>query len=190
MDNQSSEEEGDEYDIYGLFDSDSDEDFDDDDEKADTAILGGWENLEDYTTTVGIESIDTVLLEKARVEVPTVLKRILQEIPANRPRDALTANDFFNVWFRRRLLNEMFEWLKRYMREDVSIAEIEAFIKVELLLHVFQCSPGQFYHPDFEVFYTPAKWTTLSHTRFKQIFRALNGCKKNEIKIRTGTRVC
>jgi hypothetical protein len=77
--------------------------FDDDDEKADAAILGGWENLKDYTKTVGIESIDTVLLEKARVEVPTALKRIFQEIPAHRPRDALTANDFFNVWFRRRL---------------------------------------------------------------------------------------
>jgi hypothetical protein len=187
MDEKNPDEEGDELDIYGLFDSESDDDIDDEDEEEDAGCLSGWEDLSEFVTTIGIESIDSALLEKAKVEVPTVMERILQEIPAHRDQEALTPNDFFNVWFCRRLLNEMFEWLKRYMREDVPIEEIEAFIKVELLLNVFQCSPGQFYYPDFEWFYSPTKWTKLSHGRYKKIFSALSGFKKNEVKIRTGT---
>jgi hypothetical protein len=187
MDEPDSDEGSGEYDFYGLFHGDMENEIYNDDVEANIEELSCWKDLAEFATTIGVESIDGVLIEKARIEVPSVIKKILQEIPANRARETLTPNDFFNVWFRRRLLNEMVEWLKRYMREDVPIAEIEAFIKVQLLLNVYQCSPGQFYDSDFDWFYTPLKWTTLTHVRYKQIFRALSGYKKNEVVIRTGT---
>jgi hypothetical protein len=125
--------------------------FDDNDDEEATAQ---WRFIEDFVPTIEVEPIDQVLLQKARMEVPQVLRNITRQIPAaSLPNAILTPNDFFNVWFRKSLYDHMMDWLIKYKVKGISIADLEGFIKVELYLAIYNCTPEVFYSVEYGEIY-------------------------------------
>jgi Transposase IS4 len=161
-------------DDHGIFGEVPDEFFDDIDEVEGRGLLGDWELLDRLPITIDIEPINRILLDHARQEVNQVMDNVLRLIPNGLdPMADLTPNDFFKVWFDRCLMESMVLWLSKYSSKAVSSNELKAFVKVELLLAFFNCTPERYYNKSFQKRYNPDE-KVMTLQRYKEIYKALS----------------
>ena len=178
MDDQFTEDDTFDCDFAELFECSLDDEFSDGEEEVAERTIGRWDLVTDFTTSIEIEPIDDYLLELTRKEVPIVLDRIINRMPL--PRDRFTRrtpNDFFNVWMQACLLEPMMSWLQLHMGETLTPDELSEFIKVELMLSFFGCTPESFYDSELDGFYRNDRngvTINMEYARYKAILRALS----------------
>lgn len=161
-----------------------DNEFEDIEEVEGRAMLGEWQFIDQLDISLEIEPIDAILLEHARNEVNHVLDNILRHIPNGLdPRVELTHLDFFRVWFDRCLLDSVKSWLTKYMGETIEEQEIKAFIKVELMLAFYNCSPERYFDPRYKSRYNPIE-EEMTLFRYKAILRAFGMHDEPNVNIR------
>lgn len=134
----------------------------------------GWNYIEDFETTVSFDTVDQMLLQTARAEIPAVMEQIKNEIPGCTNRTILTQNDFFNFWFRQTLADSMIRWIFKFTKKSVSVAEIGRFLQVELYLSAYRCSPSEFYHSQLGSIYK-VRQDCMSQRDYMFILNALSG---------------
>ena len=118
--------------------------YDDDDEQ-----VGNWNIIRDYETSIEVDSVDQHLLDVARSEIPIVLARLEAKMFGGRTRNLnnVPTLKFLQAWMDANLLGHIKQYINKNMLsgDPVSISEILAFLRVELMLSFYSISPLMYF---------------------------------------------
>jgi hypothetical protein len=159
--------------------------------------IGNWMSVKNFDCNIDVNTIDALLLNQARKEIPMVLKRILRQHNPDvtggdwiKSIHLLEPIDLFDVWIGRSkgydsqsrpLLLTMQKWVQSYINQlkdyqgiqQISVEELILFIKAELLMSFYKCSPKQYYSKALRKRYPEAEFG-ISKSRYKLVLRALS----------------
>jgi hypothetical protein len=159
--------------------------------------IGNWTTVKNFDCNVDVNTIDSLLLNQAKKEIPIVIKRILKQHDPDvdlgdwiKYIQSLEPIDLFAVWIglskghkgmSRPLFSTMQTWVQKYMRQlknyqgnpTISIWELVMFIEAELLMSFYKCSPKQYFSNKLRKRY-PRAQTGISKHRYKLVMWALS----------------
>lgn len=164
-------------DIDDIFDDVSDGDFDEGDNG--NRQFSGWSMIDNFDTSISFDDVDKFLLQAAKKEIPVVMEQIRNAIPGCDNATELSPLDFFKMWIRKTLLDDMIKWIKRFGKKTLTEEEICEFIKVEFYLSAYRCSPTEFYNSNLETIYK-IRDTCMDKDDYLFILKALSGNKETD----------
>jgi hypothetical protein len=154
------------------------------DELRNPSTAAGWTiiPLTDKPTTVEFNAVDTLLLSKAREEIPVVLKRVLAELRPRRTMEAIDSlmganvGELTKLFFQNTLLRVMLTRINKGLcalgHSALDDGEFFDFLNVELLLSHYNISPEVFYDVDLRSLY-PAAGLGMKQSRYREILASL-----------------
>ena len=129
---------------------------------------------------VHLNNVDDELLKSARIVVPRIVSNLKKAACVRQNTDPtdITISRLSQIWFDHQLLRELLARVNDALPgEQINIKELFQFLKVELFLNVYRCSPAMFYHPMARKLYPTAEMC-MPHARYQVILKALSQKQK------------
>ncbi|KAG1712845.1 hypothetical protein DVH05_000580 [Phytophthora capsici] len=150
----------------------SDTDSDDED-----ATTGAWRYIDCSHVQVLLDDVETLLLEKARVEEDQVVKRLLQRMFGTTQHNttSISISRILFTWLDTTVLSKPQQFVNARLDEAVAVTvdELFAFIEVELWLSFYHVTPSFFFDNANRQQY-PAATSCMTFDRYRSILAALN----------------
>ena len=149
--------------------------------EADPADDSEWTNIPIISTEVGIDNVDKYLLSTARREVETVKNNFLirvfgaSEGPHRAPASlepAIITNEFLDDQFLAQIRSQINKHIIGERGDPFSTEEVVLFIRVQLYLCVYGCSPSLFFDKKNRDIY-PTSGLGMSHRQYTAALQAL-----------------
>lgn len=130
--------------------------------------------VDSYETTIAVDNVDEYLLKKARPEAEIVTTRLMSRMfgRRNRRRDSVVPIDTLQLFLQPAMLGHLKSFINRSIMDQMSSAELIQFVKIELLLSFYTCTPGRFFDVANEKLY-PSASAGLTKDRYYEILRAM-----------------
>jgi hypothetical protein len=150
-----------------------------DSDAEDDEVVGDWNIIKEYETSIEVDSVDTHLLEVARNEVPIVLNGLKVKMfgasrSSNRTLHGVAPAQFLQAWMDPNLLAHVKQFINKNVSGDpVSASEILAFIRVELMLSFYRVSPSLYFDIDERANF-PSAGQGMDFIRYRHVLKALS----------------
>ena len=149
---------------------------------------GGWEPIDFASNPVKVSfnKVDEMLLKTLREEAKVIADRVRQilGVPNGRKMRSVPLQRLFNLWFSPDLVHTILLRVnKSFIVEDqVSAAELYAFMQVEMYLSAYNTFPSKFFSNSMRY---PEARECLPETRYKAILAAM---QKSQNQLSPGVR--
>jgi hypothetical protein len=130
--------------------------------------------VDSFETEIAVDNVDDYLLKKARAEAEIVSNRLMSRMfgRRNRRRNSVVPIDTLKLFMQPALLGHLKSFINRSTLDQISSAELIQFIKVELLLSFYTCTPGKFFDVANERHY-PSGTAGITKQRYHEILQAM-----------------
>ena len=135
-----------------------------------------------YPYKVLFNNVDDNLLETARATLPKIVANIKKAVglEATACHRSISILQLSKIWFNNELLHELLNRVHDALPSKcVSAKEMLGFIRVELYLCIYRCSPEEFYDstPETKAIH-PAEEKCIPHKLYKEILQGLSKKRK------------